>query len=101
MPCRPAVFAAARPHRLREHRSRTRSEPVACVPVPGSRLQLRLPLPHLRVEAGEDPGARAAQLEAADTFQAAVAEHPAAEGKPRVDVETAAKKVVRHPEPAG
>lgn len=75
--------------------------PVGRVPVPGSRLQLRLPLPHPRVEVGEEPGARAAQLEAADTFQAAVTEHATAEGKPRVDVETAAKKVVRHPEPAG
>lgn len=41
---------------------------------------------------------RAAWRDAADTFQAAVVEHAAAEGKPRVDVEMAAKKIVRHPE---
>jgi hypothetical protein len=37
---------------------------------------------------------------AADAFQAAVTEHAAAEGRSRVEVEMAAKKAVRHPEPA-
>ncbi|WP_416476875.1 hypothetical protein [Streptomyces sp. LKA04] len=41
---------------------------------------------------------RAAWLAAGDAFQAAVTEHAAAEGKSRVDVEMAAKKIVRHPE---
>ncbi|WHM30150.1 hypothetical protein OH540_08960 [Streptomyces sp. BPPL-273] len=46
------------------------------------------------------PGAdtRNAWLAAGDAFQAAVTEHAAAEGKSRVDVEMAAKKIVRHPE---
>lgn len=37
---------------------------------------------------------------AAGKFQAAVTEHATAEGKSRVEVEMAAKKAVRHPEPA-
>ncbi|WP_406227297.1 hypothetical protein [Streptomyces anthocyanicus] len=48
----------------------------------------------------DSPGddTRAAWLAAADTFQAAVVEHAAAEGKSRYEVEMAAKKAVRHPE---
>ncbi|MCM8552366.1 hypothetical protein [Streptomyces sp. STCH 565 A] len=41
---------------------------------------------------------RAAWRDAADTFQAAVVEHAAAEGTSRYDVEMAAKRAVRHPE---
>ncbi|MBZ6102649.1 hypothetical protein ACH4NO_17750 [Streptomyces olivaceus] len=44
-------------------------------------------------------GTRAAWLAAADAFQAAVVEHAAAEGTSRYEVEMAAKKTVRHPEP--
>lgn len=42
---------------------------------------------------------RAVWLAAADAFQAAVVEHATAEGKSRYEVEMAAKKAVRHPEP--
>ncbi|WP_432130683.1 hypothetical protein [Streptomyces tendae] len=42
---------------------------------------------------------RSAWRDAADAFQAAVVEHAAAEGKSRYEVEMAAKKAVRHPEP--
>ena len=42
--------------------------------------------------------ARKAWVEAAAAFQAAVTEHAEAEGKPRIDVEMAVKKAVRHPE---
>lgn len=38
--------------------------------------------------------------EASAAFQAAVTEHAKDEGTPRVSVEMAVKKVVRHPEPA-
>ncbi|MGW3197160.1 hypothetical protein ACWDBD_21730 [Streptomyces sp. NPDC001118] len=44
--------------------------------------------------------ARQAWFKAAAAFQAAVTEHAEAEGRPRVEVEMAAKKAVRHPEPA-
>lgn len=44
--------------------------------------------------------ARAAWVEAAHAFQAAVTEYAEAEGKSRIDVEMAVKKAVRHPEPA-
>jgi hypothetical protein len=37
--------------------------------------------------------------DASAAFQAAVTEHAEAEGKPRVEVEMAVKKAVRHPEP--
>ncbi|MGW2692306.1 hypothetical protein ACWC3Y_10645 [Streptomyces sp. NPDC001296] len=43
--------------------------------------------------------ARQAWVEAAAAFQTAVTEHAEAEGKPRVEVEMAVKKAVRHPEP--
>jgi hypothetical protein len=42
--------------------------------------------------------ARRAWVEAAAAFQAAVTEHAEAEGKPRIDVEMAVKKAVRHGE---
>ncbi|GHJ04853.1 hypothetical protein TPA0906_67180 [Streptomyces olivaceus] len=42
---------------------------------------------------------RNAWLAAADAFQAAVVEHAAAEGTSRYDVEMAAKRAVRHPQP--
>lgn len=45
-----------------------------------------------------DDDTRAAWREAADAFQAAVAEHADAEGTSRYEVEMAAKKAVRHPE---
>ncbi len=45
--------------------------------------------------------ARRAWVDAAAAFQAAVTEHAQAEGKPRIDVEMAVKKTVRHPELAG
>ncbi|MGW3195187.1 hypothetical protein ACWDBD_11500 [Streptomyces sp. NPDC001118] len=44
---------------------------------------------------------RQAWIEAAAKFQRAVTEHAEAEGKPRYEIEMAAKKAVRHPEPAG
>lgn len=44
--------------------------------------------------------ARQTWLAAAAAFQTAVTEHAEAEGKPRVEVEMAVKKAVRHPEPA-
>ena len=44
--------------------------------------------------------ARQAWIEAAAEFQAAVTEHAEAEGKPRVEVEMAAKKAVRHAGPS-
>ena len=48
---------------------------------------------------GPDPAsARQAWIEAAAVFQAAVTEHAEAEGKPRYEVEMAAKKAVRNPE---
>jgi hypothetical protein len=40
--------------------------------------------------------ARRAWVEAAHAFQTAVTEHAEAEGKPRIEVEMAAKKAVRH-----
>lgn len=43
---------------------------------------------------------RAAWRQAVDAFQDAVIAHAAAEGTSRIDVEMAAKKAVRHPEPA-
>mgnify|MGYP003580379071 CR=1 FL=1 len=43
-------------------------------------------------------GARLAWLKAAGKFQTAVTEHAQAEGKPRIEVEMAVKKTVRHPE---
>lgn len=43
-------------------------------------------------------GARRAWVDAAAAFQAAVTEHAEAEGTPRIDVEMAVKKAVRHPE---
>ena len=42
--------------------------------------------------------ARRAWVDAAAAFQAAVTEHAAAEGTPRIEVEMAVKKAVRHPE---
>ena len=42
--------------------------------------------------------ARRAWIKAAAEFQAAVTEHAATEGKPRVEVEMAVKKAVRHAE---
>ncbi|MGV9588320.1 hypothetical protein [Streptomyces tendae] len=53
---------------------------------------------HAAYIASPDGDTRAAWREAADTFQAAVIEHAAAEGKSRYEVEMAAKKAVRHPE---
>ncbi|CAL9651564.1 hypothetical protein [Streptomyces sp. enrichment culture] len=53
---------------------------------------------HAAYTANPGDDTRAAWLEAADTFQAAVVEHAAAEGKSRYEVEMAAKKAVRHPE---
>ncbi|MEV7975479.1 hypothetical protein [Streptomyces sp. NPDC086519] len=55
---------------------------------------------HARLAApGADPAtARQAWIDAAAVFQAAVTEHAEAEGKPRVEVEMAVKKAVRHPE---
>jgi hypothetical protein len=48
-----------------------------------------------------DPtAARQAWIEAAAVFQAAVTEHAEAEGAVRYEVEMAAKKAVRNPEPA-
>jgi hypothetical protein len=44
---------------------------------------------------------RRAWVKAAAAFQAAVTEHAQAEGEPRIDVEMAVKKAVRHPELAG
>lgn len=53
------------------------------------------------VDPNVDPGeARQAWIEAAAVFQAAVTEHAEAEGTVRYEVEMAAKKAVRHPEPA-
>ncbi|MGW5711519.1 hypothetical protein [Streptomyces olivaceus] len=49
--------------------------------------------------AAPDGDTRAAWLAAADAFQAAVVEHAAAEGTSRYDVEMAAKRAVRHPQP--
>lgn len=42
--------------------------------------------------------ARQAWRDAAEAFQAAVTKHADAEGKPRIDVEMAVKKAVRHAE---
>ncbi|MFD7465197.1 hypothetical protein [Streptomyces tendae] len=53
---------------------------------------------HAAYAAAPDGDTRAAWLEAADEFQAAVVEHAATEGKSRYEVEMAAKKAVRHPE---
>ncbi|WP_369274544.1 hypothetical protein AB5J55_35505 [Streptomyces sp. R11] len=56
---------------------------------------------HAQLQTADDyDSARQAWLAAAAAFQAAVTEHADAEGKPRVDVEMAVKKAVRHPEPA-
>ncbi|MFE0845244.1 hypothetical protein [Streptomyces rochei] len=54
---------------------------------------------HAAYTASPDDGTRAAWREAADAFQAAVVEHADAEGTSRYEVEMAAKKAVRHPEP--
>ncbi|MEV4041385.1 hypothetical protein [Streptomyces sp. NPDC049744] len=54
---------------------------------------------HAAYTANPDGDTRAEWRDAADTFQAAVVEHAAAEGKSRYEVEMAAKKAVRHPEP--
>ncbi|MGW5477735.1 hypothetical protein [Streptomyces sp. NPDC004008] len=49
-----------------------------------------------------DPAAaRQTWIKAAAAFQAAVTEHADTENKPRVEVEMAVKKAVRHPEHAG
>lgn len=44
--------------------------------------------------------ARRAWVDAAAAFQTAVTEHAQTEGKPRIEVEMAVKKTVRHPERA-
>jgi hypothetical protein len=46
----------------------------------------------------DQAGTRQAWIETAAVFQAAVTEHAEAEGKPRYEVEMAAKKAVRNPE---
>ena len=51
--------------------------------------------------AGNPAAARQAAVDTAAAFQAAVTEHAAEKGEPRVDVEMAVKKAVRHPETAG
>ncbi len=55
---------------------------------------------HARLVAPDaDPvAARQAAIDAAATFQAAVTQYAKAEGTPRVEVEMAVKKAVRHPE---
>lgn len=53
---------------------------------------------HAAYTANPDGDTRAAWLDAADIFQAAVVEHAAAEGTSRYEVEMAAKRAVRHPE---
>lgn len=56
---------------------------------------------HARLHTADDYNtARQEWLAAAAAFQAAVTAHADAEGKPRVEVEMAVKKAVRHPEPA-
>ncbi|QEV66182.1 hypothetical protein CP983_05580 [Streptomyces chartreusis] len=54
---------------------------------------------HTQLHTADDyPAARAAWLDAAAAFQAAVTTHAAAEGSSRYEVEMAVKKAVRHPE---
>ena len=48
-------------------------------------------------DTGDVDAARRAWVDAAAAFQTAVTEHAQAEGKPRIDVEMAVKKTVRHP----
>jgi len=55
---------------------------------------------HARLATADDrDAARAAAVDAAAAFQAAVTEYAAAEGESRVEVEMRVKKAVRHPEP--
>lgn len=52
---------------------------------------------HAALTTADDPGtARAAAVDAAAAFQAAVTEYAAAEGESRYEVEMRAKKAVRH-----
>jgi hypothetical protein len=53
---------------------------------------------HAAITTTDDPAtARAAAVEAAAAFQAAVTQHAADEGESRVEVEMRAKRAVRHP----
>jgi hypothetical protein len=57
---------------------------------------------HAAIATADDPDtARAAAVDAAAAFQAAVTKYAADEGESRVDVEMAVKKTVRHPATAG